>query len=145
MGFSVDVPEDLLQGLLGTDFMDIAKEMEESVGQEVKSSMQKSLKTSVKHSGDSALVNSIKVSKPKKAKTGAVIMNIGPSGKSAYHYVDDKKRKRSYPVSNALKGIWLQYGTKDSAAKPWLDTAVNDVEQKVIDKMEEIYHRTVDK
>lgn len=143
MGFDINIPDDFLSGLLMSDFEEIATEACEECAPMLKDSMQKQLRQSVAHSGDSDLVNSVKISKPKKTKTDAVIINVGPSGTSNNYYYQGAKHKRKYRVSNVLKAIWLEYGRKGQAPKPWLATSTKNVQSQILAKMQEIYNRKV--
>lgn len=139
----MNFPDDFLSDLINTSFEEIAEEAEKECAPIVKTEVQKSIKEVVQHDGDSELVNSIKISGPKKTKNGAYIVNIGPSGNSKNIYYHDGKNKRKYPVSNALKAIWLEYGRAGQEAHPWLSTATKNSENKVLKKMQEIYNKKV--
>lgn len=144
--FEINFPDDFLSELLDTDFEEVAKEALEVTAPVLKSSIQTSIKGRIGHPGDSELVNSVKISKPKKTKTDAWIVNVGPSGKSSnyyYSYGSSKRVKRKYAVSNVLKAIWLEYGRQGQAAKPWLTTATENVRTSIMDKMQEIYNKKV--
>lgn len=82
-----------------------------------------------KVSGD--LVKSIKIIKAKKAKGGGYAASVEPSG-------TDKKG-----VRNVEKMIYLEYGTSRQPARPTLTKAINDSEQGVLAKMQEVFDREV--
>lgn len=100
--------------------------------------MKSNAKTSIKHDGESEMINSIKPSKAKKAKNGAYIVNVGPRGYSntkKYTAKDGKgqRTKRTYPVSNALKAIWKEYGipSRGIPAQPFISPAVSQTENQI--------------
>jgi len=145
--FEVDFPEDFLSGLLDSEFEDIAKEALEETAPILTESMKKEIRSTVKHKGESELVDSIQATKPKRTKTDAWIANVTPKGYSdtkVYTAVDSKGRKthRKYPVSNALKAIWKEYGIPGKQApSPFLDKATRKVRQKVMNRIQEVYNR----
>lgn len=145
MGFNIEFPDDFLSDLLDADFGDIAGEALEQASPIMEAAMQSSLRRSIKHDGESELVNSIHASKPKQTKTDAWILNVGPSGSSKNKmYHDSKTHKRTYPVSNALKAIWLEYGIPgQQAPRPFLQSAINDAESRVLAKIQEVYDKKV--
>lgn len=138
MGF---IYEDSFDSLFDVEFDDIAEEALNKAAPLLEQSMKSALKASIKHSGDSELVNSIKKKKAKKCKNEAWIVNVGPTGYSkTQKYTAKGKGKntsRKYPVSNALKAIWLEYGIAGKqAAHPFLARAHNDVQSQVHDIIE---------
>ncbi|MCQ2087994.1 MAG: HK97 gp10 family phage protein [Bacilli bacterium] len=145
MAFNIEFPDDFLSDLLDTDFSEIAEDALKEAAPIVESSMKNSLKRVISHDGESELQNSIKASKPKEARTDAWIVNVGPSGQSKTKTYKSKKGKnRKYPVSNALKAIWLEHGIPgQQAPKPFIQSAVNDAEEKVIKKIQEVYEKKV--
>lgn len=145
MAFNIEFPDDFLSDLLDTDFSEIAEEALAEAAPIVESSMKTSLRRVISHDGESELSNSIRASKPKEARTDAWIVNVGPSGQSktkTYH--DQKNKKRKYPVSNVLKAIWLEHGIPgQQAPKPFIQSAVNDAQEKVLKKIQDIYDKKV--
>ncbi len=143
----VDFPEDFLSELLNTDFDEIAQEILTEAAPILEKSIKDEVRDTIQHDGDSELVDSMKASKPKKTKTDAWIVNVSPKGYSAikkYTAVDSKGRKthRKYPVSNALKAIWKEYGIPGrQPPKPFLDKATNSARNAVIRKAQEIFNR----
>ena len=142
--FEIDFPDDFLSELLDTDFDEIAEEALQEAAPLLERSMQTSCRRVIEHEGDSELVKSITAAAPKKTNTDAWIVNVGPKGysktKKYHHQVSD----REYPVSNALKAIWKEYGIAgQQAAKPFITPAVNSVRDAVMNKMQEVYSRKV--
>lgn len=135
----IDFPEDMLNGLLDADAEDLCKQMIDSAAPIMEESMKKEMRSVIQHSGDSDLVDSVKTSKAKKAKNGAIIVFTGPKGNSKNHYYRNGKRDRKIPVSNVLKAIWLNYGRVGQPARPFLTKAVNNAHQKVMEKMQQTY------
>ena len=74
---------------------------------------------------------------------------MGPSGYSkTKEYIQKdgtgKRTTRKYPVSNAVKAIWKEYGIPGKEpARPFLTKAKNDVENDVMNRMQEVYNRKV--
>lgn len=135
----IDFPEDMLNGLLDADAEDLCKQMIDSAAPIMEESMKKEMRSVIQHSGDSDLVDSVKTSKAKKAKNGAIIAFTGPKGNSKNHYYRNGKRDRKIPVNNVLKAIWLNYGRVGQPARPFLTKAVNNAHQKVMEKMQQTY------
>lgn len=144
--FEINFPDDFLSDLLDSDFEEVAKAALEETAPTLKTSIQSSIRNVVSHTGDSELVNSVKISKPKRTSTDAWIINVGPAGKSSnyyYSYGTTKRVKRKYAVSNVLKAVWLEYGRVGQNAKPWLTSATENVRGTIMDKMQDIYNKKV--
>lgn len=144
--FEINFPDDFLSDLLDSDFEEVAKAALEETAPTLKTSLQSSIRSVVSHTGDSELVNSVKISKPKRTSTDAWIINVGPAGKSSnyyYSYGTTKRVKRKYAVSNVLKAVWLEYGRVGQNAKPWLTSATENVRGTIMDKMQDIYNKKV--
>lgn len=135
----IDFPEDMLNGLLDVDAEDLCKQMIDSAAPIMEESMKKEMRAVIQHSGDSELVDSVKTSKAKKAKNGAIIAFTGPKGNSKNYYYRNGKKGRRIQVSNVLKAIWLNYGRVGQPARPFLTKAVNNAHQKVMEKMQQTY------
>ncbi len=145
-GFEIEFTEDFMADLLNTDFDEIAEAALKEAVPELEKSMKKHCAEAVRHEGDSELVKSIKSGEPTKTKTDAWIATAKPTGYSqtkVYHR-DGKKKRRTYPVSNALKAIWKEYGIPgQQAPKPFIQAATNAAEKAVVEKMQEVYNRMV--
>lgn len=146
--FDVDFPDDFLSELLETDFDEIAEEALKEAVPVLEKTMKAEVKKTIQHDGDSELVNSFKASKPKKTKTDAWIANVNPKGYSStkVYTVNSKglKKSRKYPVSNALKAIWKEYGIPGrQAAKPFITASVNASKMEIMRRMQEVYNRKV--
>lgn len=146
--FDVDFPDDFLSELLETDFDEIAEEALKEAVPILEKTMKAEVKKTIQHDGDSELVNSFKASKPKKTKTDAWIANVNPKGYSStkVYTVNSKgfKKNRKYPVSNALKAIWKEYGIPGrQAAKPFITASVNASKMEIMRRMQEVYNRKV--
>lgn len=135
----IDFPEDMLNGLLDVDAEDLCKQMIDSAAPIMEESMKKEMRSVIQHSGDSELVDSVKTSKAKKAKNGAIIAFTGPKGNSKNYYYRNGKKGKRIQVSNVLKAIWLNYGRVGQPARPFLTKAVNNAHQKVMEKMQQTY------
>lgn len=145
----VEFPDDFMQELLGADFDTIAEDALKEATDELVKAMKTSCKNSIDHEGDSELANSIRASKPKKTADGAWVVNVGPRGYSKKKTYYGKNGKgvhtgRKYPVSNALKAIWKEYGIPGhQSARPFIQKAVNDSKASVEKKLQDIYDRKV--
>lgn len=99
--------------------------------------MKSNARISIKHDGDSEMVNSIKASKPKKSKNGAYIVNVNPKGYSKTKVYKGKKSNRTYPVSNALKAIWKEYGIPNrQQAQPFIAPTVTQTQEQIYDLLQ---------
>lgn len=146
MGFEVYHDKTDLDELFTLDFDEIAEDALIEAAPVLQASMKKAIKTSIKHDGDSELANSIKANKPKKAKNGAWITNVTPKGysKNKVFHANGRKTKRSYPVSNALKAIWKEYGIAGrQAASPFLAKATNDASARVVEILQNTFDKKV--
>lgn len=145
--FEVEFPEDFLSEFLNADFDEIAEEALKEAVPVLEKSMKERCAEVVRHEGDSELVSSIKAGKPTRTKTDAWIANVKPTGysKTKVYHREGKKKQRTYPVSNALKAIWKEYGIPGKQApQPFLQAATNAAENAVVEKMQEVYNRMVD-
>ena len=146
-GFDIDFPEDFLSELLDADPDEIAETMLKEAAPILEKQMKKSCMAAVRHEGDSELAESIKAKKPVKTKTDAYIVSVEPTrnSKTKVYHRTGKKSERTYPVSNALKMIWKEYGIPgQQAPQPFLQAATNAAEAAVTAKMQEVYNRMVD-
>lgn len=142
--FDIDFPDDFLSELLETDFDEIAQAALEETAPILERSMRSACRRVIEHDGDSELAESITATAPKKTKTDAWIVNVGPKGYSKTKKYHHQVSEREYPVSNALKAIWKEYGIAgQQAAKPFITPAVNSVRDTVMSKMQEIYDKKV--
>ncbi len=80
-----------------------------------------------------SLFEGVKMSRSRKIKNGGFYANV-------YFTGYDKNG-----VSNAQKAIMLEYGTKHSNARPFMAKVVRSCENEVLDKMQEVFNREVDK
>lgn len=133
--FNVNMPDDFLDryNFKEEELVDAVA----SASPILKESMKKTIQKVLGHSGDSNLVNSVKVSKPKRTKTDAIVSWVGPSG------IDKKGRKK--PIRNIEKAVYLNYGTVKQPARPWLAKSINNseslIQQKLQEKLEERLNR----
>ena len=143
-GFEIDFPDDFLSGLLDTDFDEIAEAALKETAPILEESMKQSCRTVITHEGDSELVDSIKSSKPKRAKTDAWIVNVSPKGYSKTKVYHHTRTGRIYPVSNALKAIWKEYGIPGrQPSRPFITSACNKVRDSIMTRLQEVYNRKV--
>ncbi len=140
LGF--EFPEDFLQKFLDTTADDYCERaLSETVPLLTEST--KSAISAVAKNGTGELVGSVKASKAKKAKNGAWIINVNPKGTSKNHYYDSQSHRRKYPVSNALKAVWLEYGNAHQAPRPWLASSVNSCRAEIEERLQKIYTEMV--
>lgn len=144
--FELDFPDDFMKDLLETDIDAICERALTEAAPLMEEEMKKTLRNDGHElSGD--LINSIKATKPKKAKNGAWIVNIRPTGYSqikSYTVKGGNQKLRKYKVSNALKMIWIEYGVNGrQPARPFLTRTVNAVRKSTMDKMQETYNKMV--
>lgn len=142
--FEMEFPDDFLYDLLNTDFGEIAEEALSEAAPVLEKSLRDSCAKAIEHEGDSELVKSIKAGKPKRTKTDAYIVNVSPKGYSNVKVYHHKRKGRAYPVSNALKAIWKEYGIPGrQAPRPFIANACNNARNEVMSKMQEVYDRKV--
>lgn len=133
MAFEVYDERTDVDALFDMDFGEMAEEALREAAPVLEASMKKAVQASIQHEGDSELVKSIKANKPKRAKNGAYIVNVTPKGYSKIKVYHAKRGKRTYPVSNALKAIWKEYGIAGrQPPSPFLAKATNDAEKDVL-------------
>lgn len=146
---SMSCYEDDFDSLFDLDFYDIAEEGVKEAAPVLEAAMKKAARASVQHEGDSEMVDSIKASRVKRTKDGAVIVNVGPRGYSKVKKFHRKSGEsirsvRTYPVSNALKAIWKEYGYQGRPAQPFIVPARNAAESEVHRILQDTFNRKVD-
>ena len=123
--FSLDMDSIFPQGL---DDENLALDMVKA-GQEV---MQKSIqKAAQKHVRTGSMARSIKCSKP-------VINRAGDAVGRVKFYGKDKNG-----MQNWYKGIWLEYGTKNQPADPFVRPAIKSCENSIRAAMQKAFDRRV--
>lgn len=149
-GFNVDFPDDFLSELTDYQFEVIAEPALKAAAPALEKSMKNAARAVVQHEGESEMVESITAGKPVKTKTDAYIVSVGPKGNSTHFYSKGSKKKKKrnkYPVSNALKGIWMEYGINvpghHQAPRPFLGKATKDAQEDVLEKMQEVYDKLI--
>lgn len=146
---SVDIYDDMpFEELFALDFDGFCEEALNESASVLESSMKQTARASVMHEGESEMVNSIKASKPKRAKTNVWIVNIGPRGYSKTKIYTAKAKgvrtNRKYSVSNALKAIWKEYGIPGrQPAQPFMQQATNKCESRVLDIIQKKFDEKV--
>lgn len=147
---SYDIYTADLDGMWDISFDEISEEALNASVPILEGTMRSAAAASVKHSGESAMVNSIKGSKPKKsAATDCWIVNVGPRGYSSHTYhakrSGGKKSKQTYQVSNALKAIWKEYGIPGhQPAQPFMDKATNMARGRVEKIIEDAFDKRIE-
>ena len=143
-GFNLEIPDDFLKELTDKPFDKIAKDALDECAPILERAVKTSMRRAVKHSGDSDMIKSVRKNKPKQTKTDAWIVNVYPSGYSSNTFSRyTGGRVKRYPVSNALKAIWLEYGRVGQMPSPWLAPAVANCTSEVLKKMQDIWEKEV--
>ena len=143
-GFEVYHNQSDLDELFNFNFGEFAEEALKNAAPVLETSMKAAVQASVEHEGDSELVKSIKANKPKRTRNGAYIVNVTPKGYSKIKVYHAKRGKRTYPVSNALKAIWEEYGIAGrQPARPFLAKATNDAENEVLNILQQTFDKKV--
>lgn len=141
--FEVDFPEDFLSQLLQTDSAEICTKVLNAAAPILEDEMKNALRADG-HELSGELAKSIKATKPKRASNGAYIVTVRPTGYSkinSYAVRKNGKKLREYPVSNALKMIWIEYGVNGrQPARPFLTRAVNRTRAAALKRMQEVYN-----
>ena len=141
-----------LDGMWEISFDDICQEALGEAVPILEGTMRSAAAACIDHDGESAMVNSIKGSKPKKsAETDCWIVNVGPRGYSStkkYHATrpGGKHSKQTYQVSNALKAIWKEYGIPGhQSARPFMEKATNQARGRVEKIIEDAFNKEIEK
>ena len=133
------------------DFDDAAERALNEAAGVLEGTMRSAAAAAVKHDGESAMVNSIKSSKPKKvASTDCWIVNVGPRGYSSTKTYHGKRKggksKQTYKVSNALKAIWKEYGIPGhQSPQPFMQKATNQAQARVERIIEDAFNKEFEK
>lgn len=147
---SWDIYEADMDGLFDIKFDDIAQEALTQSVPILEGTMRSAAAASIKHDGESAMVNSIKGSTPKKVtSTDCWIVNVGPRGYSSTKTYHGKRKsgksKQTYQVSNALKAIWKEYGIPGhQSAQPFMDKATNQARGRVEKIIEDSFNKRIE-
>jgi HK97 gp10 family phage protein len=150
--FVSEFPEDLFKQLNRLENSDeiCRKMLRESVPILAKS-LSNTIKATHVDTGD--LYRSIEVFEPRKTSEGIWVVSAGPSGKAnklkksgKVHKSSKSGRKSSgTALWNSDKLFYLEYGTSKQAPSPIMTKATNDAEQAVIETLQEVFNREVDK
>jgi HK97 gp10 family phage protein len=136
---------------LDMDFDEAAERALNEAAGVLEGAMRSAAAAAVKHDGESAMVNSIKGSKPKKvASTDCWIVNVGPRGYSSTKTYHGKRKggksKQTYKVSNALKAIWKEYGIPGhQSPQPFMQKATNQAQARVERIIEDAFNKEFEK
>ncbi len=142
--FELDFPDDFMKQLFQTDSAEICMKALEEAAPILEEEMKNAIRADG-HELSGELINSIKAAKPKKTSNGAYIVSVRPTGYSkinGYSVKKNGKKLRKYPVSNALKMIWIEYGVNGrQPARPFMTRVMNRVRAAAMNKMQEVYNR----
>lgn len=143
--FDFDIPEDIFPKSLTDNLEETCMEAIEEAEQIVVEEMKKQIEAAVSDKSTGELVKSIKAGKPKQSKFDGFYGKVGPTGYSKSYYYGGKNKKRKYKLSNAAKLVFIEYGTSKQAARPVLMKIKNNTEKAVINKIQEVINRKVDR
>ncbi|MDE7184334.1 MAG: HK97 gp10 family phage protein [Lachnospiraceae bacterium] len=142
--FELDFPDDFMKQLFQTDSAEICMKALEEAAPILEEEMKNAIRADG-HELSGELINSIKATKPKKTSNGAYIVSVRPTGYSkinSYSVKKNGKKLRKYPVSNALKMIWIEYGVNGrQPARPFMTKVMNSVRTAAMNKMQVVYNR----
>ena len=139
-----------MDGLFDISFDEICQDALNEATPILEHTMRSAAAASIIHDGDSAMVNSIKGSTPKKVSaTDCWIVNVGPRGYSSTKQYHGKRKngksKQTYQVSNALKAIWKEYGIPGhQSAMPFMDKATNQARARVEKIIEDAFDKRIE-
>lgn len=110
---------------------DVAPKMLESAAPIAVDAIKKRLRP---HNQTYQLINSVKASKAKKAKTGGYVKKINFVG---YDKHRDPTPSQPRGVANAVKAAGIEYGNANEPARPFLQSAANDCAAEVAAAMQQ--------
>lgn len=131
---TVDMPDIFEDLALSTEDMRAIVENAAPVAQ---AEIKKEIQSVVSDPQISEVVASVKPYKTKVNKDGVTCF-VGPSGKNKKN-PDGTRRKT--PVRNMEIAMYLNYGTTTMNARPWLDKALNNMDDKCAKKMQEEFDK----
>lgn len=136
--FDFDFPDNMFDDVLNI-FDETAPKMIDEALPIYESSVKSELQP---HRDTGELISSIKCKKAKKTVNGAYIGYLiaeGASTKSTY----TRENGKVEPFRNYQKALALEYGNSHQPARPFMQSAVNSSEDKVLEKMQEVFNRGI--
>lgn len=136
--FDFDFPDDMFDDVLNI-FDETAPKMIDEALPIYESSVKSELQP---HRDTGELISSIKCKKAKKTVNGAYIGYLtaeGASTKSTY----TRENGKVEPFRNYQKALALEYGNSHQPARSFMQSAVNSSEDKVLEKMQEVFNRGI--
>ena len=127
--FNFDISDDFLKEL--GSMAEVDKYAPQMIEEALPILEQKVKQETAKHKKTGDMYKSIKKTKVSKSKYDGYYATVRPTG------TDSKG------VRNMEKMVYLEYGTSDQPATPVLTKAVNDSEDEVLEKMQEVFNREV--
>ena len=127
-------------------FGDIAPKMLEEAAPILKEEV---VKQASKHRDTGEMADSIKQTGVTIGNGGNYYICVRPTGYASRkkwqnaRTVGGKRAGKKERVRNMEKLVWLEFGVKGRAATPILTTAVLNAEQKIVEKMQEVFDREV--
>lgn len=144
--FSFNIPDDFIKQLGRLQDID---EIAPMMIDEAIPILERNVKAEAsKHRDTGDMVESIKSTKAGKSQYGGYYAVTRPTGYASrgWKYAKTKKNAgQKEKVRNMEKLIYLEYGTSDQPATPILTKAIKDSEDAVLEKMQEVFNREVDK
>lgn len=141
VGFDFSIPDDFMGSLLKMqdeeEFKTLACDMLNDAGKILKETMEHEIP---KDTGD--LAEHIKQEKAKKYKNGCYGVSVHPYGHSKSTESKGRKGKK-YSLTNIGKAILLEYGTINMRPRPFLRNVKIKSEEKVVNRMQEVYNKKV--
>ena len=142
--FDFDIPKEFFASLENMNTDEIQEKMLKEAAPILESSMKKAL---VRHNLSGEMIESVKARTPKKTEDGWIVF-VGPSGYSENtYYAKDSKGKRTerkYQISNAIKAIWIEYGTSKQKSTPFLTRSVKNANKEALKIMQETFNKEVE-
>ena len=95
------------------------------------------------HENTGDLQASIKSTKAKKTKRDGYFVSARPTGESDTYVNNKGETKMRKPIRNMEKLVYHEYGTSSKAASPVISRVLNDTEDAVLNKMQEVFNREI--
>lgn len=161
-GFVLDGVNDLIKQLekLG-DIDDVSFQMVDEAAEIMDNELKKAIRVNTQKYGTGTLAESIDHLKPRRNSYGIFTAStaIGKDTKRGKYrkishasfnkqtgaYVGQRESYGAGAVRNQDKLYWLEYGNSHQEARPIIRKCINSAEEKVLEKMQEVFNREVKK
>ena len=147
-GMEFDLPEDLFGQLLDSDFEEISKEALTKSIPLVMDSVKRECAAVIGDKSRTDLVNSLKVWRKGmvKTRTDACMLGVSftgkPSNKSKWASSSNGKSRTRTTTNNDI-AWWLEHGNRHQPARPFMDKATANVEDKVNEAIQKAFNKKV--